>query len=48
VLRVPEEVRGQRVRCAECGVTFLVPLAKGRAPAAWPKPPEPKPTNAES
>ena len=26
-LRVPDTVRGQRVRCSECGTTFLVPPA---------------------
>lgn len=25
VLRVPDNVRGKRVRCSECGLAFLVP-----------------------
>lgn len=25
ILRVPETVRGKRVRCAECGTAFMVP-----------------------
>lgn len=25
VLSVPDQVRGKRVRCAECGVAFMVP-----------------------
>lgn len=25
VLRVPDEVRGQRIRCGECGTAFVVP-----------------------
>ncbi len=33
VLRVPDNVRGMRVRCSECGMTFVVP-AQGKAAAA--------------
>jgi len=25
ILRVPENVRGKRVRCSECGLAFLIP-----------------------
>ncbi len=25
ILRVPDTVRGQRVRCSECGMAFVVP-----------------------
>jgi len=28
VLAVPEETRGQKVRCKHCGTTFLVPRRK--------------------
>ncbi|MCO6438112.1 MAG: hypothetical protein J5J06_13545 [Phycisphaerae bacterium] len=32
MLRVPDSVRGKRVRCSECGVSFFVPeLTVGRA-----------------
>ena len=27
VLRVPDNIRGKRVRCSECETTFLVPQA---------------------
>ena len=36
VLRVPDEVRGQRIRCGECGTAFAVPQVakpKPRPPA---------------
>ena len=40
VLTVPDDVRGQYVRCGECGASFSVPeKAKAEAPAAQgPKP----------
>lgn len=25
VLRVPDKVRGERIRCGECGTAFMVP-----------------------
>jgi len=25
ILRVPDSVRGKRVRCSECGLAFLIP-----------------------
>jgi hypothetical protein len=25
ILRVPDNVRGKRVRCSECGLAFLIP-----------------------
>ncbi len=28
ILRVPENTRGQRVRCGNCGSAFVVPLKK--------------------
>ncbi len=42
ILRVPESVRGQRVRCNECGMAFLVPQNPK------PKAPSPKPTEQKS
>ncbi|HNQ23196.1 MAG TPA: hypothetical protein PKK06_08895 [Phycisphaerae bacterium] len=30
---MPDNVRGMRVRCSECGMTFVVP-AQGKAAAA--------------
>jgi len=32
VLRVPESVRGKKVRCPECGATFMVPAQDKPAP----------------
>jgi hypothetical protein len=29
MLRVPESVRGKRVRCPECGTALIVPLKTG-------------------
>lgn len=37
VLRVPDKARGKRVRCAECGITLMVPEPAKGAPAK-PKP----------
>ena len=34
VLQVPDSVRGKRVRCAECGASFLVPQGGQRQPAS--------------
>ncbi len=34
VLSVPDKVRGKRVRCAECGVSFMVPQSGKPTPAA--------------
>lgn len=31
ILRVPDEVRGQRVRCSECGMAFVVPQGSKQA-----------------
>lgn len=31
VLRVPDQVRGKRIRCGECGTAFMVPT-RPRAP----------------
>ncbi len=42
VLSVPDEVRGKRIRCGECGITFLVP------DAAKPAPTKPKPVQKEA
>ena len=39
ILRVPDNVRGQRVRCSECGTAFLVP-DKGQK-ATFPAPTKP-------
>lgn len=33
VLKVPDHVRGKRVRCGECGITLVVPGGQGEAPA---------------
>lgn len=38
VLRVPDDVRGKRVRCAQCGLAFFVPKA-GEAKGKSTKPP---------
>lgn len=32
VLRVPDEVRGQRIRCGECGTAFMVPQVEKPKP----------------
>lgn len=32
ILRVPENTRGQRVRCGNCGSAFIVPLKKNTKP----------------
>jgi len=49
VLRVPDEVRGKRVRCGDCGVTFLVPEARKSPPRPPPsKQPEPKQADTAS
>lgn len=34
ILRVPDEVRGKRVRCAECGIAFMVPAGPKATPRA--------------
>ncbi len=34
VLRVPDQVRGRRVRCAECGLSFVVPQIGKPTPTA--------------
>ncbi|MFQ5462192.1 MAG: hypothetical protein ACE5E5_06140 [Phycisphaerae bacterium] len=36
VLQVPESVRGKRVRCGQCGSTFLVPNENAKNRAATP------------
>ncbi len=38
VLRVPDGVRGKKVRCPECGATFMVPAEDK------PTPKKPRPT----
>lgn len=47
ILRVPDEVRGQRVRCSSCGLAFYVPQVQkpSAAPVAPRKiePPAAKP-----
>lgn len=48
ILRVPESVRGQRVRCSECESTFIVPARAGAKPVAPVKPPEEKPAKESS
>lgn len=40
VLQVPETVRGKRVRCGECGVTFIVPAPGAPAPVVKKPSPE--------
>ena len=32
VLRVPDDVRGQRIRCGECGTAFVVPNVEKQRP----------------
>ena len=37
ILRVPDSVRGERVRCSECGMAFVVPKnpkSSGQRPKA--------------
>jgi uncharacterized paraquat-inducible protein A len=36
VLQVPALARGQRVRCAECGMTLMVPATSRQRPRAQP------------
>lgn len=45
ILQVPESVRGKRVRCGECGMTFIVPTTAKTA--ATPKTAPPKKAPAE-
>jgi predicted Zn finger-like uncharacterized protein len=33
MLRVPEAVRGKRIRCGECGTVFTVPEPSKKPPA---------------
>ena len=33
ILRVPDDVRGERVRCSECGMTLVVPPQEKPVPA---------------
>lgn len=44
VLRVPETVRGKKVRCAQCGTAFFVPATSGRSNA----PRQPAPAEKKS
>jgi transposase-like protein len=41
ILRVPDSVRGQRMRCSECGMAFVVPQ-HSKSPAQRPKAAEQK------
>ncbi len=34
VLQVPEQVRGQKVRCGKCGKNFIVPAPSTRKPGS--------------
>ena len=36
ILQVPESVRGQRVRCGECGMALMVPPAGSNRTVALP------------
>jgi hypothetical protein len=47
VLRVPDAVRGKRVRCCECGMTFFVPAAGKPEPAGKGQPAPPAPPRIE-
>ena len=31
ILQVPDNTRGKKVRCGQCGTTFIVPLKKSPA-----------------
>ena len=42
VLRVPDHVRGKRVRCGVCGTTFMVPEVVKAAPKPAPNPADEK------
>lgn len=44
VLRVPDNVRGQRIRCGECGTAFIVPQLE----KVDPKPPPEKSSQEKS
>lgn len=33
LLRVPDQVRGKKVRCGQCGIVFGVPAKAAAAPA---------------
>jgi predicted Zn finger-like uncharacterized protein len=39
VLRVPDNVRGKRVRCSGCGTTFFVPKVGREEPPVKTEPP---------
>jgi predicted Zn finger-like uncharacterized protein len=48
VLRVPDSVRGKRIRCGECGTAFMVPeqqIAK-TTPATRPQEPQAEPAES--
>jgi hypothetical protein len=41
ILRVPENARGQRVRCGNCGNAFIVPQKKAKdTPSQLPSKPQ--------
>ena len=42
ILQVPDDTRGKKVRCGQCGTTFIVPKQKGPAtlPVAKDRPAE--------
>ncbi len=48
VLRVPDSVRGKRIRCGECGTAFLVPDQQSAKPKPVSQPREPQAEPAES
>ncbi len=48
VLRVPDTVRGKRIRCGECGTAFMVPEPKSAKPTPAPRAQEPESEPAES
>jgi len=43
VLRVPEQVRGKRIRCGECGTAFTVPNKAPKPVSPRKKEPAPAP-----
>ena len=44
ILRVPDDVRGQKVRCNECGMAFVVPQSGKPGTPKPAKPAEPQKT----
>jgi hypothetical protein len=48
ILQVPENVRGQKVRCGKCGKDFIVPTPDKGKPAKKPSPAGAKADSSDS